>query len=121
MIEDIESRARASQIPIGYAPEHPQQQSIDNLTSIIDDLKEKLSDLEYKQIMDNLMTINNNKNGITRTVYIGGWARAEQQSIYRRVWNNHLFIIPFLAIVIVMFKTYHDIFSGRSGTIKIVW
>lgn len=59
-IEDIES--------VNGPRVHPQQESIDSLTSIIDDLKDKLSDLEYKQIMDNLMTINNNKNGNTRII-----------------------------------------------------
>ena len=42
--------------------------NVKNISEIVDDIKEKLTDYQYKTIMDNLMALNNKKEEVEEEV-----------------------------------------------------
>ena len=42
--------------------------NVKNISEIVDDIKEKLTDYQYKTIMDNLMVLNNGKEEVEAEV-----------------------------------------------------
>ena len=42
--------------------------NVRNISEIVDDIKEKLTDYQYKTIMDNLMALNNKKEEVEEVV-----------------------------------------------------
>ena len=42
--------------------------NVKNISEIVDDIKEKLTDYQYKTIMDNLMALNNKKEEVEAEV-----------------------------------------------------
>ena len=42
--------------------------NVKNISEIVDDIKEKLTDYQYKTIMDNLMALNNKKEEVEEVV-----------------------------------------------------
>ncbi len=42
--------------------------NVNNISEIVDDIKEKLTDYQYKTIMDNLMALNNKKEEVEAEV-----------------------------------------------------
>ena len=56
--------------------------NVRNISEIVDDIKEKLTDYQYKTIMDNLMALNNKKEEV----------KAEVEAILEQIYFLKTFI-----------------------------